>query len=221
MGAALGQVLATAVGVAISPVPIIALILMLFSRSAARNSLAFLLGWLLGLTGIVVVVLALEVGSSDGSGSTRSGVLKVVIGLLFLFLAVRQWRGRPRAGEEPSMPGWMAAIDDLSAIKAIGLGLVLTVANPKNLGLAMATGATISAASLGFADEIVVVAVWITLASITIIAPVAFYLAAGERAEPALTSMKAWLLANNATVMTVLFLVLGAKVLGDGISVLA
>jgi hypothetical protein len=37
---------------------------------------------------------------------------------------------------------------------------------------------------------------------------------------PVLESMKAWLLVNNATVMAVLFVVLGAKVLGDGISIL-
>ena len=33
--------------------------------------------------------------------------------------------------------------------------------------------------------------------------------------------MKAWLLVNNSVVMAVLFVVLGAKVLGDGISMLA
>ncbi len=221
MGATLGQVLATAVGVAISPIPVIALILMLFSRAATRNSLAFLLGWLVGLTAVVVAVLALDVGSSDDAGSTRSGVLKVVIGLAFLFLAARQWRGRPRAGEEPSMPGWMTAIDDFSAVKALGLGLLLTIANPKNLGLAIATAATIGAADLDAGDQVVVIAVWVALASITIIAPVLGYLLVRDRAEPTLTSMKAWLLANNATVMTVLFVVLGAKVLGDGISLLA
>jgi len=44
MGAAVGGILGGAVGVAISPVPIIAVILMLFSRSAVRNSLAFVAG---------------------------------------------------------------------------------------------------------------------------------------------------------------------------------
>ncbi len=47
------------------------------------------------------------------------------------------------------------------------------------------------------------------------------YLVAGERAESVLTVMKHWLIDNSATVMTVLFAVLGAKVLGDGISILA
>jgi hypothetical protein len=33
--------------------------------------------------------------------------------------------------------------------------------------------------------------------------------------------MKEWLIDNNATVMAVLFIVLGAKVLGEGISIVA
>ena len=45
----IGDILPTAIGVAISPVPIIAVILMLFSAKAKRNGLAFLLGWLGGL----------------------------------------------------------------------------------------------------------------------------------------------------------------------------
>ena len=36
-----------------------------------------------------------------------------------------------------------------------------------------------------------------------------------------LESLKAWLAANNATIMTVLLLVIGAKLIGDGISVLS
>ena len=46
MGAAIGAILASAVGVAIGPVPIIAVILMLFAGAVTRNSLSFLLGWM-------------------------------------------------------------------------------------------------------------------------------------------------------------------------------
>jgi threonine/homoserine/homoserine lactone efflux protein len=113
----------------------------------------------------------------------------------------------------------MASIDDLPAAKAFGLGLVLTVLNPKNVGLTIAAAATISSAGLSGSEEIITALAFVLIASITVIVPVVAYLAAGERAEPVLTSMKDWLIANNATVMTVLFAVLGAKVLGDGIAV--
>jgi hypothetical protein len=219
VGAAIGGILGSAVGVAISPVPIIALILMLFSPAAARNGVAFLAGWLAGLLGIGLVVLAIGTDSADGRESDGSGILKIVIGVLFLSLAERQWSRRPRDGEEAAMPGWMGAVDHITAPRALGLGLLLTVANPKNLGLTVAAAASISGAGLGFGEEVGVLAVFVAIASLTIIVPVAAYLAVPDRAGPELTSLKGWLTRNNAAVMTVLFLVLGAKLLGDGIAI--
>ncbi|MGA9278917.1 GAP family protein, partial [Ilumatobacter sp.] len=121
----------------------------------------------------------------------------------------------------PEMPAWMASIDDLAAPKAFGLGLLLSGVNPKNLGLTIAASASIGAAGLSGGEQAATVAVFILIASITIIVPVVGYLIAGERATPLLNTMKDWLTQNNATVMTILFVVLGAKVLGDGISILA
>ncbi len=64
MGAAIGEILGMAVGVAISPVPVIAVILMLFSSRATANSLSFLAGWLIGLATVGLVVLAIGVETS-------------------------------------------------------------------------------------------------------------------------------------------------------------
>lgn len=220
MGAAIGQILGFAVGVTISPVPIIALILMLFSKRAASNSLAFLGGWIAGLAIVTIVVLALGLEGSDGD-SDSGGWIKVLIGLVFLALAVKQWRSRPADGEEPEMPAWMTSIDEFTAVKAVGMGVLLSGVNPKNLGLTLAAAVSISSAGLDTGEEAVVGLVYIVLASITLIVPVVGYLAARETMTPVLDSMKAWLTHNNATVMSVLFVILGAKVLGDGITLVA
>ena len=220
MGSAIGQTLGNAVGVAISPIPMIALTLMLFSRSASRNSLSFLAGWLVGLTAVGLVVIAIGFGSSSGE-TDSGGVLKIVIGLGLLALAWKQWSSRPRDGAPTEMPGWMAAIDDLTGVKAFGMGLLLTVPNPKNVGLTIAAAATISAAGLERGEEVATLAVFVFVASITIIVPVIGYLLASERITPALDATKEWLTSNSNTVMAVLFVVLGAKLLGDGIAVVA
>lgn len=219
MGQAIGQVLGFAAGVAISPIPVIALILMLFSQRARSNSLAFLVGWLCGLTGAAALVLIIGVDDS-GSPSDASGWIKVVIGTVFLVLAAKQWRGRPRGDEEPQMPTWMASVDQFSAAKAFGLAVVLSAVNPKNLGLTVAAAAAIGGAGLDTGEEAVVVAVYVLLASVTLIVPVVGYFVARQQMTPVLDEMKQWLQTNNATVMTVLFAVLGAKVLGDGIAIL-
>ena len=147
--------------------------------------------------------------------------MKLVIGALFLARAVKQWRSRPHGDDEGAMPAWMSSIDQFTAAKAFGRAVLLSAVNPKNLGLTVAAAATIGAAGLGGGEQAGVVAVYVVLASITIIVPVAGYLAARDRMTPVLDSTKAWLIANNATVMSVLFLVLGAKVFGEGPALLA
>lgn len=42
----------------------------------------------------------------------------------------------------------------------------------------------------------------------------------GDRAAEVLDELKTWLIHNNAAIMAVLLLVLGAKMLGDGIAAL-
>jgi len=220
VGTAIGQILGVAVGVAISPIPIIATILMLFSNRAKSNSVAFLVGWIFGLVAVATVILRVGFEGSDGT-SDVTGWIKAAIGVVFLLLAVKQWRDRPREGEEPPMPTWMASIDGFTAVKSFGLAALLSGVNPKNLGLTIAAASSIGAAGLTGSEEAVVVAVYVLIASCTLMVPVIGYLVAGDRMRPALDAMKAWLLANDATVMSVLFVVLGAKLLGDGISVLA
>jgi len=219
MGEAIGGVLGYAVGVAVSPVPLIALILMLFSARAVGNGLSFLLGWLGGLTLVSTIVLL--IGPEGSAGDSGSGIVKVVIGVLFLLLAAKQWRSRPREGEGAAMPSWMANIDQFTPVKAFWLALLLSCVNPKNLGLTIAAASVIGGVGLQGPQEAVAVCLYVTLSSITVIVPVVGYLVARRAMTPVLDSMKEWLTTNSATVMTVLFLVLGAKLLGDGLVLLS
>ncbi len=146
MGGAIGEILGLAVGVAISPVPVIAVILMLFSAKAGSNSVAFALGWIAALVAVSVIVLALDIGGSEGDDA--GGWVQVVIGVLLLVLAVRQWRQRRGPDDEPAMPGWMSAIDEFTAVKSFGLAMLLAGPNPKNLALTIAAATTIGAADL-------------------------------------------------------------------------
>ena len=59
------------------------------------------------------------------------------------------------------------------------------------------------------------------LASLTVVIPVVAYLILGERAEAGLTSLKDWMAHNNAAIMAVIFLIFGAKLIGDAITILS
>src|SRR5262245_51340111 len=124
MGAVIGELLPLAVGVAISPIPIIAVILMLLSRQAARTSSGLLTGWVAGIVVVTVVALLLvgqEANTSAGRPSAVSSVLELVFGLLLVVMAARQWRERPKPGQTAVMPKWMGSIDSFSFGKALGL----------------------------------------------------------------------------------------------------
>jgi threonine/homoserine/homoserine lactone efflux protein len=220
VGAVIGDLLPLAVGVAISPIPVIAVILMLLSRQAVRTSTGFLAGWIAGIVVVTVVVLVLvgQAGNtSAGKPSTVSSVLKLIFGLLLLAMAARQWRARPKHGETAAMPKWMSAIDSFTFGKALGLGFVLSAVNPKNLLMCLGAGTTIGAAHLSGGGDVVAVVVFTLIAASTVAVPVIGYLSARDRMTGPLDNLRDWLAQNNAPVMAVLLLVIGVVLLGKGI----
>src|SRR4249920_205713 len=95
VGQGISEVLTYAIGVAISPVPIIAVILMLFSQRAKVNGPIFLAGWVLTLAVVGGVVYFTADQSNAATSSTASDTIssgKIVLGILLLVLAVRDWR---------------------------------------------------------------------------------------------------------------------------------
>ena len=220
MGHGISEVLTFAVGVAISPVPIVAVILMLFSERARVNGPVFLFGWVLALSIVVTVVYVVSDQSSASTSSTASDTIswgKIVLGLLFLDLARRQWRSRPAPGAEPKMPKWMAGIDALKPGKAFGLGLLLAGVNPKNLILTIGAGEGVAQLGLSTTDAFVSLLVFVIVGSLTITIPVLYYLLGGARAKEQLNDLKGWLAFHNAAVMTVLFLVFAVDLIAKGL----
>jgi threonine/homoserine/homoserine lactone efflux protein len=103
------------------------------------------------------------------------------------------WRGRPKAGEVASMPKWMQAIDKFGVGKALGMGVLLSALNPKNLALTIAAAAAIAQVGISTGEEIGTLAVFILIGSLSILAPLAIYSrsATGPRASWA-TSRTGW-----------------------------
>ena len=106
MGEAIGGILPFAVGVAISPFPIVGMVFMLLTPKAKPNGFSFLFGWIAGVAGagtVVLVVLdAIGVSDDNDAPATWTYWLKLVLGLALLLLAVRQWQHRPHPGDEVS-----------------------------------------------------------------------------------------------------------------------
>jgi threonine/homoserine/homoserine lactone efflux protein len=221
---AIGQVLSLGVGVALSPVPIIAVVLMLGTARARSNGPAFVLGWVIGLAVVGTIVLLAASGadaSEGGEPATWVGVLELVLGCLLALVAVRQWRGRPRKGDEAALPKWMQTIDTFSPGKALAMGALLSGVNPKNLLLTLGAASAIAQTGIDTGQQAVALAVFVAIGTLGPGLPVAIYFALGARAKHVLDDLKLWMAAHNSAIMAVLCLVIGAKLIGDAITGLA
>ncbi|HET6300083.1 GAP family protein [Microbacterium sp.] len=221
MGAAIGEILPLALGVAISPIPIIAAILMLLSPRARVTSVGFLLGWVLGIVvAVTVFTLLSSILPEQGSDASNpaQGTIQLILGALLLLLAVGQWRKRPRRGVEPAMPKWMQAIDKMTFPVAFGLGFVLSAVNPKNLLMGAGAGVDIGSAGLAVGEIVLVIAVFTVIAASTVLVPVVGYLVAASKLRDPLDALRGWLEKENAVIMAVLLLVIGVSLIGKGIA---
>jgi threonine/homoserine/homoserine lactone efflux protein len=83
----------------------------------------------------------------------------------------------------------------------------------------MTVGAATAIAGTGIdaGEQAISLAVFIVIATLGVAAPVVIYFALGDRSTKLLSELKDWMGAHNAAIMAVLLLVLGAKLIGDGL----
>ena len=82
--------------------------------------------------------------------------------------ALRQWRGRH---EEHATPKWMRAIDAFTPVKALGMAVVLSAVNPKNLLLTVAAAAAIAQTGIAAGEQAIALAVFVVLGALGVGGP--------------------------------------------------
>ncbi|WP_033820407.1 GAP family protein [Kitasatospora sp. MBT63] len=219
MGDAIGQMLASAVGIAISPVPLIAVILMLATPRGQVNGTVFAVAWTVALAALTtVVVLA---GSGPDTGGIRpawSWWVRLAAGVVFVLLGVRQWRARPRPGHVTAPPGWMQALDRFTPAKSAGLAAALVIANPKNLVLVIGGAVAIATSASSVGGKAAAVVLMALVGSLCTLLPLAVHLFGGTGSARVLGQWKAWMSTHNSAIVTAVLIILGAKYIGDALS---
>ncbi|MFJ6570138.1 GAP family protein [Streptomyces sp. NPDC091292] len=219
MGDAIGQMLASAVGIAISPLPLIAVVLMLATPHGRTNGIAFAAGWTASIALLTALIVAFGGGTrTSGQPASWTLWLKLALGALFLVLAWKQWQGRPREGHGARPPAWMRAVDKFTPGKSAGLAGALALANPKNLVLTVGGALSIASSGADGTGKTVAAILMVLIASACATVPLAVYLFGGARAERVLAGWKTWMADHNAAIMIVVLTVLGAKYIGDALS---
>ena len=217
----IGDVLPFAVVVMVSPINIVAAILLLFSKRALLNASSYLGGFFVGLTIVVGGLTTLATAISLGPGSGRlqgASILLLVLGAGLIVVAIQKYRDRPGPDEPASLPGWMDGIAGFSAGKSFAVGAAIGAGNPKNIAVALGTAVTVSSAGLPSSQKVAVLAVYIFLACIGVATPIVTMLVLGDRADTVLDGWKSWLTHNNAAMMAVIYLFFGVFLIGKNLA---
>ena len=214
-------VIAPALGVALNPFPVIAIILILASERARSGGLALLVGWSGGIcVAVGLLVLAANLGGlgpNEESTPRWVSVLKLAVGLLLLALGVRKWMSRPQGDEQAALPGWLASIPERTPAQLARFGALLSGVNPKNLMFSLIASASIASSGASVAGEIGLWLVCVIVASITVLVPVGWYLLAPASAIPMLERVRGWLVRHNVAILAAMLLIIGLLQVANGI----
>jgi hypothetical protein len=217
----IAQLAVLGIGVAISPVAVIAAILLLVSPGGRTKASLFVAGWVLALAVVGGVVVALEgaLGAGDDAGPARVvAAITLVLGVVLLAFGVLRWRGRPAPGDDEPTPAWMAAVDAATPVRALGLGVLLAAAKPKNLVLTLAAATAIAEPALSTAGSAVALAAYLVVASASVATPLVVAVALGDRAGLVLERWKTSLLTHNKAIMAVVFVAFGLLLAWKGVT---
>lgn len=212
---------ALGLGVALSPVAVIAAILLLVSPGGRRKGAAFLAGWVGALTAVGFVVVALEgaVGTADAAGPGWIGpAVSLAAGALLLVYGALRLLRRPGPGDDDPTPGWMTAMESAGTGRAFGTGALLAAVKPKNLVLTLAAATTIAEAGMSVPASAASLIAYLALASAGVGAPLVVAVALGGRSEAMLARWKGWLTAHNAAIVAVVLLAFGALLTWKGVT---
>lgn len=218
-GSVLGELIPLAMVVALSPLSIIPAVLVLHSPRPRPTGLAFLAGWLIGLTALTAIFVEVSalLGGMDRQPPTWASWLRIVVGAALIGFGGYRWLTRAKSEHSPK---WMAGLSKLTPIRAGLAGAALTVVNPKVLLICVAAGLTIGTAGLGQPGGWVAGLYYVLFAGSTVTLPILAYAVSGERLDPALTRLKNWMEQNHAVLVAAILVVIGLLVLYKGIHAL-
>lgn len=219
---AISTVLPLAVALALSPLAIASVVLMLLSSKPRAASFAFLIGFVVSIVVVATAafLLASVLPHSDDDTSISAPYLLLLFGIAAIVLAVRQWRARPKPGDELELPGWIAKVEGISTPSAFTLGAFFGGIKPKNLLLSISLGVSVEATMISGGEAAIVLVAVAIVASIPIMVPVVLSLVALDRISGALDRLRDWMVRHNSAVVGVILLLVGVLLIGKALSTL-
>jgi threonine/homoserine/homoserine lactone efflux protein len=214
-GSVLTELIPLALVVALSPLSIIPAVLVLHTPRPRPTGLAFLVGWLVGLTGLTLIFLQLANLVVDLNQPPRwASWVRIVVGAALIVFGLYRWLMRKRSTHTP---GWMQSLGKLTPARAGAASVALTVVNPKVLFMCAAAGLAIGTAGLGNNNVWLPVVWYVAAAGSTVAIPILAYAVSGDRLDEPLKRLKDWMERQHSVLVAAILVVVGLLVLYKGI----
>lgn len=217
MSPVIGLMLPFAATVALSPIPIAAVILMVLSLHPGVGGRVFVLGWALGLL-IALVALSLVIGLLGLALDGRAGLVRIVLGGVLLLFAIERAGASRAAGYDPDAGSWVGGLDRLPADRAFAMGMVQASLDPRKVVIVAAVAMLFSAAQLSIGEAVVAAILFCVIGSLGVALPLVVSHRAGSTGRARLEAARARLVEDNTTIQAVALLILGTLLVGQGIA---
>ena len=210
--AALAEIIALAIAIAVSPLPVSAALMVLTSSGGRRLGVLFTIGWAGGL--LLGITLASLGGAvlPDGAVGGRDPypIVPTLAGMLLVGLGLVQWRRAGRREPDAPPPKWITALDNLTPVRVALAGALLAILKPKNIAVLIASGIIVGRLPLTLGETAGFLAVFVLIASSTVVAPVLVYLLGGERVRSGIDFVRTWVVTNMSRISAVILVLVGA-----------
>jgi threonine/homoserine/homoserine lactone efflux protein len=203
------------VAVALDPLPLTAFLVVLPSRRGVRKGAAYVFGWLVSLA-IVVVITVLATGNNPPKPSTAPSLaalaVKIVLGTILVWIAVRhiRARGRPKPPKKP--PKWQEHVDSMSPWFALGLAPAL-----QPWVLIGAGAATVVEAKLSSWESFLALFLYCVLASSSYLAMEIYAVARPAQSQALLGRARTWIDTHTDQVIIAGSLIIGFWLIADSL----
>jgi hypothetical protein len=208
------------IGLAITlePIPLTAFILVLASKGGVRKGAAFIFGWLVSLAAVVALTI-LATGNEPPKPNTGPSLaalaVKILIGVVLVIIAVRQWRRMGKPKKPKKTPKWQTSIDNMSPWFAIALGPLV-----QPWGLVAAGVAVIVGAKLSSWQSYIGLFLFCLIATITYLVMEIYAGFWPDQTQAFLARTRTWIDTHTDQVIIVVSLILGFYLIGKSIYVL-
>jgi hypothetical protein len=198
------------IGSAVVPLQIMMIILLLNSPKQGLAKAIFLVGGMTAVRLLQGVIFGLILSPSSVGANGKSPVvstLLMVLGILLLITAYKQWRNEDDADSPP--PKWLVMLDTLTPLKALGMGAVLVLISGKFWVFTLSAIGVIEEAQLGQPSSTVAFLLFILLAQSLLLLAILVRVIIPEQSKSILETISAWLTRYNRPIVLVVSLVFG------------